>query len=57
MKKAADYQQLLKGGYGHTGRIGYLSPGIGSVVSCVGIWCDAISGISRVASQAARSIG
>jgi hypothetical protein len=29
----------------------------GSVVSCVGIWYDAISGISRVASQAARSIG
>src|SRR6516162_9584922 len=28
MKKATDYQQLLKKGYGHTGRIGYLSPGI-----------------------------
>ena len=28
MKKATDYQQLLKGGYGHSGRIGYLSPGI-----------------------------
>jgi len=23
-----DYQQLLKGGYGHIGRVGYLSPGI-----------------------------
>ena len=28
MKKATDYQQLLRKGYGHVGRIGYLSPGI-----------------------------
>lgn len=25
---ASDYQQLLKGGYGHVGRVGYLSPGV-----------------------------
>jgi DNA-binding transcriptional LysR family regulator len=29
----------------------------GAVASCVGIRCDAISGISRVLGQAARSIG
>jgi hypothetical protein len=29
----------------------------GAVASCVGIRCDAISGISRVPCQAARSIG
>jgi class 3 adenylate cyclase len=29
----------------------------GAVASCVGIWCDAISGIWRVPGQAARSIG
>lgn len=28
MGKADDYQQLLKKGYGHIGRVGYLSPGI-----------------------------
>jgi len=28
MRTAADYQQLLKKGYGHIGRVGYLSPGI-----------------------------
>jgi maleate isomerase len=28
MTRAADYQQLLKKGYGHAGRVGYLSPGI-----------------------------
>lgn len=28
MVPTTDYQQLLKGGYGHIGRIGYLSPGI-----------------------------
>src|SRR5580704_1613045 len=28
MGAAKDYQQLLKGGYGYAGRIGYLSPGI-----------------------------
>jgi maleate isomerase len=28
MGKAGDYQQLLKKGYGHIGRVGYLSPGI-----------------------------
>jgi maleate cis-trans isomerase len=28
MKRATDYEQLLKKGYGHAGRIGYLSPGI-----------------------------
>lgn len=25
---ASDYQQLLNGGYGHIGRVGYLSPGV-----------------------------
>jgi hypothetical protein len=30
---------------------------MGAVASCVGIRCDAISGISRVPGQAARSIG
>ena len=29
----------------------------GAVASCVGIRCDAISGISRIPGQAARSIG
>ena len=29
----------------------------GAVAICVGIWGDAISGISRVPGQAARSIG
>src|SRR5438309_10215506 len=28
MRTADDYQQLLKKGYGHIGRVGYLSPGI-----------------------------
>jgi maleate isomerase len=28
MRRAPDYQELLKKGYGHIGRIGYLSPGI-----------------------------
>jgi maleate isomerase len=28
MGMASDYQQLLKKGYGHIGRVGYLSPGI-----------------------------
>jgi maleate isomerase len=28
MGKAGDFQQLLKKGYGHIGRVGYLSPGI-----------------------------
>jgi maleate isomerase len=28
MTRAPDYEQLLKGGYGHIGRVGYLSPGI-----------------------------
>ena len=28
MTRAADYSQLLKKGYGHAGRVGYLSPGI-----------------------------
>jgi maleate isomerase len=28
MRTADDYQQLLKKGYGHVGRVGYLSPGI-----------------------------
>jgi maleate isomerase len=28
MGRADDYQQLLKKGYGHIGRVGYLSPGI-----------------------------
>jgi hypothetical protein len=29
----------------------------GAVAICVGIWCDAISGISKLPGQAARSIG
>jgi hypothetical protein len=28
----------------------------GAVASCVGIWCGALSGISRVPDQAARSM-
>jgi len=28
MRRAPDYQELLKRGYGHIGRVGYLSPGI-----------------------------
>ena len=28
MRRAPDYQELLKKGYGHIGRVGYLSPGI-----------------------------
>jgi len=34
-----------------------LASGLGAVAICVGIWGDAISGISRVPGQAARSIG
>jgi len=34
-----------------------LKPAAGAVAIGVGIRCDAISGISRVAGQAARSIG
>jgi hypothetical protein len=30
--------------------------GRGAVASCVGIWCGALSGISRVPDQAARSM-
>ena len=28
MRRASDYQELLKRGYGHIGRVGFLSPGI-----------------------------
>ena len=34
-----------------------MNPKRGAVASCVGIRCDAISGISRIPGQAARSIG
>ena len=35
----------------------FILAGSGAVASCVGIRCDAISGISRIPGQAARSIG
>jgi hypothetical protein len=37
-----------------TGEFGELD--LGAVASCVGIWCGALSGISRVPDQAARSM-
>ena len=48
---------LLSGTASEADQHRFVDVAAGSVVSCVGIWCDAISGISRVAGQAARSIG